>query len=142
VSNKVFLCFDHGEKRIGVAVGQSITATATPLETVTCKNGKPDWDRISSLIRQWQPSEFVVGLPLTMQGERQDASDSAEKFSRQLNGRYHLPVHMADERLSSLEARHRLKDSYNVDPVAAQLILESWLAEQVEKQTNVTMQNH
>jgi putative Holliday junction resolvase len=142
VSNKVFLCFDHGAKRIGVAVGQSITATATPLETVFCKNGKPDWQQISRLIRQWQPNEFVVGLPLTMNGERQEATESAEKFSRQLHGRHPLPVHLVDERLSSLEARNRLKNSYNVDPVAAQLILETWFADQVRQETGVTMQNH
>jgi putative holliday junction resolvase len=129
VSNKVFLCFDHGEKRMGVAVGQSITATATPLETIICKNGKPDWQQVSRLIKQWQPHELIVGLPLTMQGERQEATESAEKFSRQLSGRYVLPVHLVDERLSSLEARNLLKDSYNVDPVAAQLILETWFAE-------------
>ena len=142
MSNKVFLCFDHGEKRIGVAVGQSITATATPLETLNCINGKPDWQQIARLIKQWQPSEFVVGLPLTMEGERQKATESAERFSRQLNGRYLLPVHLADERLSSVEAKHRLKDSYNVDPVAAQLILESWLANQVQHKTDATIPDH
>jgi putative pre-16S rRNA nuclease len=139
VSNKVFLCFDHGEKRIGVAVGQSITATASPLETLACKNGRPDWQEITRLIRQWQPSDFVVGKPLTMQGERQEATEAAERFSRQLHGRFHLPVHLADERLSSVEARHRLQDTYNIDHHAAQLILESWLADQALHETDATM---
>jgi putative pre-16S rRNA nuclease len=139
VSNKIFLCFDHGVKRIGVAVGQSITTTATALETLHCKNGKPDWQQIARLIKQWRPAEFIVGLPLTMDGERQAATELAEKFSRQLSARYLLPVHLADERLSSIEAKHRLQDSYNVDPVAAQIILESWLEDQKQKQTDVAM---
>ena len=139
MSNKVFLCFDHGEKRIGVAVGQAITATATPLETITCKNSKPDWQQISRLIKQWRPSDFVVGQPLTMQGERQEATVAAERFARQLHGRYRLPVHLADERLSSREARNILRDTYDIDPLAARLILESWLADQALKETDDTM---
>ncbi len=139
MSNKVFLCFDHGEKRIGVAVGQAITTTATPLETITCKNGKPDWQRIKHLIDQWQPSDFVVGQPLTMQGERQQATAAAERFARQLHGRYLLPVHLADERLSSREARNLLRDSYDIDPLAASLILESWMADQALRETDDTM---
>lgn len=141
MKNKVFLCFDHGSKRIGVAVGQSITATATPLETINCTNGKPDWKAISRLIGQWQPGDLVVGKPLTMEGDRQEATEAAERFGRQLHGRYALPVHFADERLSSHEARHRLKDSYNIDPHAAQIILESWLRDQVGEKSDVTMRN-
>ncbi len=139
MSGKVFLCFDHGQKRIGIAIGQSITATATALETLACKNGNPDWQEISRLIKQWQPSDFVVGLPLTMAGKRQEATESAERFARQLQGRYRLPVHLADERLSSREARHQLQDSYNIDAVAAQLILESWLRDRALQASDATM---
>ena len=128
MSNEVFLCFDHGEKRIGVAVGQTVSGSASPLEIIQCKHGKPDWQRISELVEMWQPAAFVVGHPLTMDGDKQPATHAAEKFARQLKGRYGLPVNLADERLSSHEAQQLLKDSYNVDPVAAQLILESWLA--------------
>ena len=127
MSNEVYLCFDHGEKRIGVAVGQTISGSASPLETIHCKHAKPDWPRISALVKMWQPSAFVVGHPLTMDGDKQAATHAAEKFARQLKGRYGLPFYLADERLSSHEAQQLLKDSYNVDPVAAQLILESWL---------------
>ncbi len=141
MNNKVFLCFDHGQKRIGVAVGQSLTATATPLETIDCNHGRPDWDRITRLIEQWHPGELVVGKPLTMEGERQQATDAAERFARQLHHRYRLPLHFADERLSSYEAKQRLQDTYNLDPVAAQLILESWLADQALRQSDATIQN-
>jgi len=139
VSNSVFLCFDHGEKRTGVAVGQSVSSTATPLETLKCNRGSPDWNTVSRLIKDWQPSAFVVGKPLTMQGERQPATDAAERFARQLHGRYPLPLHFADERLSSHEAKNRLKDTYNIDAHAAQLILESWLTEQAQDNGDVTI---
>ena len=123
------ICFDYGEKRIGVAVGQTITATATPLETIHVRNNQPDWNRISGLIEQWHPAALVVGQPLNMDGTRQLLTDLAERFARQLEGRYHLPVHLADERLSTYEAKDRLQDVHNLDPVAAQVILESWLQE-------------
>ena len=123
------ICFDYGEKRIGVAVGQTITATATPLETIRVRNNQPDWNRISGLIEQWRPAALVVGQPLNMDGTRQLLTDLAERFARQLEGRYHLPVHLADERLSTYEAKDRLQDVHNLDPVAAQVILESWLLE-------------
>ena len=139
MNNKIFLCFDHGEKRIGVAVGQSVSSTATPLETLKCVHGKPDWNAVSRLIKDWQPSDFIVGLPLTMQGKRQPATDAAERFARQLHGRYHLPFHFADERLSSHEAKNRLQNTYNIDAHAAQLILESWLAERAQDRGDVTI---
>ena len=139
MSNSVFLCFDHGEKRTGVAVGQSVSSTATPLETLKCKRGSPDWNMVSRLIKDWRPSAFVVGKPLTMQGEREPATDAAERFARQLHGRYPLPLHFADETLSSHEAKNRLKDTYNIDAHAAQLILESWLAEQAQDNGDVTI---
>jgi putative holliday junction resolvase len=139
VSSRVFLCFDHGEKRTGVAVGQSVSSTATPLETLKCVRGSPDWDAVSKLIKDWRPSDFIVGLPLTMQGERQPATDAAERFARQLKGRHPLPLHFADERLSSHEAKNRLQDTYNLDAHAAQLILESWIAEQARGDGDVTI---
>jgi len=126
---KTLICFDYGEKRLGVAVGQTLTATATPLETIPVHNKKPDWNRISKIIQQWRPAALVVGLPLNMDGTRQKLTDLADGFARQLEARYRLPVHMADERLSTYEAKNRLQDLRNLDPVAAQVILESWLLE-------------
>ncbi len=141
MSEKSLICFDYGEKRIGIAVGQTLTATATPLATITSKNGKPDWHRISDIISQWQPHALIIGIPVDMDGSRQQITDLAEKFARQLEGRYHLPVHYADERLSSYEARRRLKDVKNLDPVAAQIILESWLAEHNTTNSGITTDN-
>lgn len=123
------ICFDYGEKRIGVAVGQTITKTATPLETISSTNGKPDWNRISQLILQWRPQALVVGDPLTMEGTDQEVSIAASKFADELKKRFSLAVYRADERLSSYEAKRRLKTTRNLDPVAAQTILETWLSE-------------
>lgn len=123
------LCFDYGTKRIGVAVGQTLTATATPLTTIRVLNGRPDWRYITALIRQWQPDALVVGLPVTMGDCAQPLTGKAERFARQLAGRYHMYVYRADERLTTAEAKSRLKRTADLDPVAAQIILESWLAD-------------
>jgi putative Holliday junction resolvase len=121
--------FDYGKKRIGVAVGQTLTRTATPLGTVPVTNGIPDWDRISKIIQEWRPAALVVGLPLNMDGTSQAMTRESNRFVRQLSERYQYPVYRADERLSSYEAKSRLQDTRNLDPVAAQAILETWLSE-------------
>ncbi len=132
---QTLLGFDYGTRRIGVAVGQSLTRTATPLATIQTANGRPDWIAIARLIDEWRPDALVVGLPLEMDGTPAEVHDRACKFARQLEGRFHLPVHMADERLTSREARARLgaevvKSKERVDAVAAKLILETWLETQ------------
>jgi putative Holliday junction resolvase len=130
---KSLLCFDFGTKRIGVAVGQTITQTATPLQTVRNKNNRPDWNNIEKLIDEWQPDALVVGLPLNMMDEVQEMTIASEKFMRQLHGRFHLPVYSIDERLSSFEAAQRTCKTTDLDPVAAQAILETWFAENLNK---------
>ncbi|MBM2829886.1 MAG: Holliday junction resolvase [Gammaproteobacteria bacterium] len=135
---KTLLCFDFGEKRIGVAVGQTITGTATPLETISVHQNKPDWGKIKHLIDDWQPDALIVGTPLNMDGTTQRVTQIAEKFARQLEGRFHLPVFGMDERLSTYEASQRTNNSTALDPVAAQVILESWLAENSDKISSVS----
>jgi putative Holliday junction resolvase len=134
--NRTFLGFDYGTKRIGIAVGQEITATARALTTLNSKNQKPDWEAISKLIAEWQPDLLVVGLPLHMDGTEQPVTDAARRFGNQLKGRYNLPVEMMDERLSSHEAESLLDQgsarkgkrlNQPIDDLAAQLILQSWL---------------
>ena len=122
------LCFDFGTKRIGVAVGQTLTETATPLEIIPVRNNRPDWARIGALVDRWQPRALIVGNPLNIDGSRQPICARADAFARKLEGRYRLPVLRADERLSSVEARSR--QGHRTDPldhVAAQVILEGWL---------------
>ena len=141
---KLLLGFDYGTKQIGVAVGQLITGQARELCILKAQNGVPDWQKVEALIREWQPDAIVVGLPLNMDGTPSAMSERAEKFARRLHGRFNLPVHMQDERLTTYEAKgQRLSEgqrgSYRdnpVDALAAALLLESWLATYSEKQTN------
>ncbi len=126
---KTLLCFDYGEKRIGVAVGQTVTSTATALQTVLVINKKPDWEAIKILIDEWKPDKFIVGHPFTLHGTRQKMTDAAERFSRQLKHRFKLPVDLIDEQLSSSEAQQELKSTRNLDPTSAKLILETWFRE-------------
>ena len=134
---RTLLCFDYGLKRIGVAVGQELTGTANPLTTIRATDGKPDWPAISRLIEQWQPDAVVVGLPLNIDGTFHELSYRAQRFGNQLHGRYNLPAHFMDERLSSLEAERLLKNQAgrkqqkeDIDKLAAKVILETWFAQQ------------
>ena len=125
------LCFDYGRKRIGVAVGQRLTRSATALTTVRARDGKPDWPSIDYLIEEWEPDALVVGIPYHMDGTEQEMTRAALRFCRQLEGRYGLHVHQTDERLSSyiVESSRPFKRYCNqgIDAQAAQLILQDWL---------------
>nr|VFK43643.1 MAG: putative holliday junction resolvase [Candidatus Kentron sp. TC]VFK45155.1 MAG: putative holliday junction resolvase [Candidatus Kentron sp. TC]VFK58314.1 MAG: putative holliday junction resolvase [Candidatus Kentron sp. TC] len=128
------LGFDPGRKRIGVAVGQTLTGTANPVGTVAVRRNAPDWEFIDRLISTWDPDGLVVGLPLNMDGTEQAMTHAARRFRNQLAHRYRLPVYVADERLSTREARDRLACEGRLraeedDPVAAQIILETWFSE-------------
>jgi len=134
---KIVLGFDFGMKRIGVAIGQTVTQTARPLDTLPAKEGLPNWEALSKLINKWLPDALVVGIPLNMDGTDQPISDKARQFARQLSQHFQLPVHEMDERLTTKAARENLfaEGGYKalqdgqVDRVAAQLILQNWLAE-------------
>nr|VFK36712.1 MAG: putative holliday junction resolvase [Candidatus Kentron sp. SD]VFK40268.1 MAG: putative holliday junction resolvase [Candidatus Kentron sp. SD] len=128
------LGFDPGSKQIGVAVGQTLTETANPLRTVLVRRNAPDWKVIDQLVRAWEPDGLVVGLPLNMDGTEQAMTITAQRFRDQLAHRYRLPVYLADERLSTREARDRLVREGKLhhtedDPIAAQIILETWLSQ-------------
>ena len=135
------LGFDYGLKRIGVAVGQPLTGTASPRPALGARDGAPDWTAITRLVEEWRPAAFVVGVPYNMDGSRQEMTGRAERFSRQLHGRFHLPVHCVDERLSSHEAEDRLRTARQegrrgriakpeIDSAAACVLLETWLNSQ------------
>ncbi|MBD3611369.1 MAG: Holliday junction resolvase RuvX [Hydrogenovibrio crunogenus] len=124
----VVIGFDFGLKRIGVAIGQTITRTATPEAIVASKDGKPDWEHISRLFEEWKPSAIVVGLPMRLNGEEQALTQPARKFGQRLSGRYQRPVYYIEEQLSSIEAEQRkTKTDQPMDDHAAQIILENWL---------------
>ena len=130
MTSQVLLGFDYGRRRIGVAVGQTVTGTATALTTLAARDGQPDWDTVTALIEQWQPSALVVGLPLQLDGTEGETSQQARRFARRLEGRYKRPVHLMDERLSSRTAeQHRSRGDtrQGLDALAAQVILQDWL---------------
>lgn len=128
------LAFDFGEKRIGVAVGEWSLLQAHPLTVI---HGEANADRfaaIGALIDEWKPASLVVGLPLTLDGEAHVMTARCTRFANQLRGRFGLGVDYADERLSSIEAGERLRESghnaksakAHLDAVAAQLILQCY----------------
>ena len=131
------IAFDFGLRRIGVAVGQTLTGSANPLAVVPFAN-KPDWQAITRILAEWKPAVIVVGLPLAEDGGETDMSKAARRFARQLEGRFGIPVVFEDERLTSFSAEQRFvdaragsgmrrKDAALKDAMAAQIILESWL---------------
>lgn len=131
------LAFDYGLKSIGCAVGQTLTGSASPVAVLKARDGQPDWQAVEDVITRWQPTLLLVGLPLNMDGSESEFCLRARKFARRLQGRYGLPVKMVDERLSSREAKtrevRRGAEAHNyrknpVDDLAAQVILETWLA--------------
>ena len=132
--------FDVGSKLIGVAVGNALTASARALAVLAVRDGHPDWPQLDALRAQWLPDALVVGLPLTLAGEEQPASQRARRFAATLRQRYALPVVLVDERHSSQEAARRFaaaranglrrrRDAAAIDAEAAAVILERWLAE-------------
>ncbi|MFT4711854.1 MAG: putative Holliday junction resolvase [Candidatus Azotimanducaceae bacterium] len=124
----IIMGFDYGTRKIGVATGQLITRTANPIAIVPAKDGIPNWADIEKLIKEWKPSQLVVGLPLNMDGSESEMSIRALKFARRLTGRFNLPHHTIDERLSTREAREQSTTSGQIDDIAAKIILESWLS--------------
>lgn len=134
----IILGFDFGTKKIGVAVGQTVTRTANPLGNLRADQGVPRWESVQKLIIEWQPVALVVGIPLNMDGTRQRVTDQAEHFAQELETRFKLPVFGIDERLTTIEARDRVfqEQGYKglqktaLDAVAAKIILEAWLQQQ------------
>ena len=102
------LAFDYGLKWIGCAVGQSLTGSASPLPALRAKDGTPRWEEIEALIKDWQPQQVLVGLPLNMDGSESEMCTRARKFGNRIHGRFGVAVSFADERLSSFEAKGEL----------------------------------
>ncbi|MDZ7923997.1 MAG: Holliday junction resolvase RuvX [Marinagarivorans sp.] len=138
---KYVIGFDYGLKNIGVAIGQSITQTASELKPLGAKDGIPNWEAIEKLLKEWDINSAVVGLPINMDGTDSELALRAKKFANRLHGRFGIQVHLMDERLSTREAKEEAanrghKGHYKSDPIdsiAARLILESWLNIQAQK---------
>ncbi len=137
-SPATFIAFDFGLRRIGVAVGQTVTGSASPLGAVANGDAGPDYERITALVREWRPDGLVVGLPLHADGSPSEMERPVRDFAASL-GRYQLPVELVDERHSSQEAEAHLKQARqqgsrgrirkeDVDAAAAVMIAERHLA--------------
>ena len=133
------LGFDFGTKRIGVASGETITCTAQPLETVPAKDGIPNWDDITNIIKEWQPEKLIVGLPLKNDGTELHTTNRAKKFANRLHEKTKLPVIMQNENYSTVEAKSqafetggfRKLQKAQIDSLAACIILEDWMNDNV-----------
>jgi len=125
-NSRTVLAFDFGLKRIGVAVGEPELGTAHPLAPIMA----PGFDEISKLVAEWRPAQLVIGLPVAANGEHPLAK-RVERFARQLEGRFHIPVARVDERFTSVEAESRLRGVKRkiIDSVAAQLLLQQYFDE-------------
>ncbi len=133
------LGFDFGTRRIGVAAGNTITGQAQALSAVQ-SNGGPDWTALARLVAEWRPQLLVVGLPLSADGSAQAITNQARAFMADLATHFDLPVQEMDERFSTIEAAERLRGARasgsrkkplskgDADAMAAQVILEGWLA--------------
>lgn len=131
------LAFDFGLRYIGVATGQSITATASPVTTLSAQDGAPTWAQVKALITEWRPTRLLVGLPLNMDDTESDMSERARRFAAQLEDRFALPLTMVDERLSSREAaaqvaelnqkQRKQKNNSSTHELAAVIIAQGYL---------------
>lgn len=140
MSFETILGFDVGSKRIGVAVGQTLTATASPVTILSAQNFKPDWQQVEALLAEWKPSAVVMGLPTHADESENRVATAVAKLARRLEQEFKLPVHFVDELLSSVEAQEQIdksrprrsrskKRNQPIDDVAAQVILQSWFNE-------------
>lgn len=134
---ETIIAFDYGLRRIGVAVGQQVTDSASPLETVGNGDSGPDWERITAIVGEWRPQRLIVGIPMHADGSPSDLDDVVREFIAEL-GRFELPVATVDERYTSVEAEARLKSQREeglrgriskeaIDCAAATFIAERWL---------------
>lgn len=138
---KIVLAFDFGLRRIGVACGDTLSRGASALQAIPVRAGDPHWEAISALMRDWQPTVAVVGLPYNVDGSDSGMTLAARAFAAELAARYGLEVVLVDERYSSLEAEARLKSAResglrrrrvaksDIDAAAACVILERWFTE-------------
>jgi putative holliday junction resolvase len=143
-TEKTVLGFDFGMKHIGVAVGQTITHSASPLTTLLAKDGIPKWDEIKQLIDQFRPQLLIVGIPLNMDGTEQLLTVLARRFMNRLKARFKLPTFAIDERLTTWEAKNHLyfqrkktKSKSKKDlshAIAAAILIEQWLHSDLKKE--------
>jgi len=131
------IAFDYGEKKIGVAVGQTSTNTSSPLKIIFNKDNKTNWISISSLLDEWKPDLILLGKPLNMDGSESEIMKKVDKFYKELKSIYDADIEFIDERLTTFEAREILKDEKhdNVDAHAAKILIDNWF--DINKEKNI-----
>ena len=131
------IAFDYGEKKIGVAVGQTSTNTSSPLKIIFNKDNKTNWISISSLLDEWKPGLILLGKPLNMDGGESEIMKKVDKFYKELKSIYDADIEFVDERLTTFEAREILKDEKhdNVDAHAAKILIDNWF--DINKEKNI-----
>ncbi len=125
----IALGFDYGTKRIGVAVGNSLTKSAQALEVISNTNSEQIWQQIAQLIQEWQPNYLIVGLPLHPDGAEHAMTAKAKRFGRQLEGRFTKNVHYVDERYSSVLLEQDPQYQGAIDSHSAAMLVEQFLRE-------------
>ena len=131
---QMIMAFDFGTQKMGMAVGQALIESATPLALFAMRDGIPNWDDLHKIIKQYQPNLFLVGLPLNMDDSESELSARARKFARRLRHQTNIETWMVDERLTTREAREELEFYQNkgqakrlsADSFAAALLIQSW----------------
>ena len=126
MTDQVVLGFDFGARRIGVAIGNSVTREARPLTTVNAGTVAARWDAVAALVAEWEPARLVVGIPRHPDGTPHEMTARCERFARQLEGRTRRPVARVDERYTSAVSAR----ADDVDAAAAALILQQWFDEE------------
>jgi len=128
-SHKTVMAFDYGTRRVGVAIGNSVAQMGQALKTISQANMDVRFQELAALLKEWQPDQLVVGLPVHPDGTPHEMTAKAKRFGNQLHGRFQLPVVWVDERYSSvvLEGDDKMRD--NLDSHSAVLILEQYFAE-------------
>lgn len=125
------LAFDFGTQHIGVAVGQTITKTSSPLTILNvAREGKEIWNTISNLIDEWKPDRLLVGKPLNMDGTPSDMMKKVDPFFQKLQKISNIPCELVDERLTSFEAKQLMQtdSKYDrIDDLAAKIFLDNWI---------------
>ena len=124
------LAFDFGLRHVGVAAGQTVTRSASPLTTLRARHGRPRWPEVMELVRTWRPAKLLVGLPLNMDGTESDMSARAREFATALARRTGIDTELVDERLTTREAARGHARRGSEHARAAALIAETWLHDQ------------
>lgn len=133
------IAFDYGLASIGIAIGQAITRTATPLKALKAVHGQPKWEEVKKILDEWKPDYLVVGLPIDVYGNEQEMSIRARKFANRLHGRFGYKVELKDERFTTTEAKSNIfaQAGYkalrkgSIDSESATLILEAWFESKI-----------